>query len=253
MTLLVQITSPFSPLPGLIVQSLSISIAPGLMTATGNGSLGGSNVTVDLSSAAATSGNSSTRVGSIRITSPSAAGMGALLAAQASKVMSDLGIQVPAGDTGPDNSISNSSSPLNAEVVLDSDSGLRLLNFSLSNSRLSLGNLASKIGFSWQGSEGTDVVSFLGPRLYYVPSKPGAPSLEWMGRSLNAMELGVTSTVEMPVLGMPGAQGTLLVQAGGILKLRVGGCEPARTVPVLLAAQATRGCAASICARCQHN
>jgi hypothetical protein len=33
----------------------------------------------------------------------------------------------------------------------------------------------------------------------------------------------VTSTVEMPVLGMPGAQGTLLVQAGGILKLRVGG------------------------------
>ncbi len=222
-----QINTTVSPLPGLTINQLTINVSPGLFTASTNGTLSGNTSVMVTLTSAASAGNSTQRIGSVRLTSQSATGLAALLAAQSTSIRADLGFDVPIASSANSSSSSSSSSsnnntPVNAEVVIDPSAGLRLLNFTMSTgTKLSLGDLASQVGFPWEGSEGSDIISFTGPRLYYVPNRPGAPALEWAGKPLNALELGITSTVEAPVLGMIAVSGTLLVQPGGNLTIRV--------------------------------
>ncbi len=207
-------------MPSLIVSSLFINLTPGLLNASASGSISGATVAVQLTSIAQPD-SPGQRVGSIRVTSSSGASLDALLAGQAAAVSTDVGIAVPALASGGSSTGEESS----AELVFDSLHGLRMLNISLASSaKLGIAGLAARVGFAWQaGVDGSsDPVSFTAPWLYYVPSKPGAPSLTWLGRTLGAAELGVAATVDVPALGISSMRGELLVMNGGFLRLRVG-------------------------------
>jgi hypothetical protein len=193
-----------------------------MMTATTTGTVSGVPVTVDMTSAA--QAGTSLRVGSLRITSSAGSALDALLASQASSVQEDLGFSVPAAPAAV--SGSNSAGVSTAELVYDSSRGLRLLNITLATStRLGLSDLAHRVGFSWQGTEGVDIVSFTGPRVYYVPNKPGAPSITWKGQQLKAAEFGISALVDIPPLGLSAVRSTLLVQSGSRLNIQVSRCD----------------------------
>jgi hypothetical protein len=189
------------------------------MNATASGVVAGSPVHVELRSAVQP-GTNNRRLGSITVTSPAGAGLETILASQSSLVRADMGFPVPmppAAGYGSGNTTSV------GEVVYDSAHGLRMVNISLASSaRLALSDLARRVGFQWlSANEGTEVLAFTGPQLYYIPSKPGAPPLVWSGRTMPAGELGITALVDVPPLGVAGVRATLLVQRGGMLTLQV--------------------------------
>jgi hypothetical protein len=202
----------------LTLNSLSIRVAPGSMTASANGTVSGMAVSVAITSATQPS-SPGLRLSSIRVTSSSGR-LDALLASQSSLVSSDLGFSVPPA-AAPD---AADTSRTTAEMVFDNINGLRMLNVSMGpTARLGVADLARRIGFSWQGSgsDSSEVLAFTGAQLYYVPNKPGAPALVWGGQTLKAGELGVSSMVDIPPLGIIGMRATLLVQSGGRLFVEV--------------------------------
>jgi hypothetical protein len=215
----VQINGSITPISGLTLASLDVSVAPGAMTANATGSLSGTPVAVELSSTVQ-EGDTSVRVGSIRVSSSLGASLSSLVSSQASQVSSDIGIDVlpamPADDTTGSTSA--------AELVFDSRHGLRMVNISLASAaRMRLTDLAGLVGFPYDSSAdaGSDPISFSAPWLYYVPSKPNATNITWAGRQLVGPELGVAATVDVPALGINATRGTLLVQGRNKLSLLV--------------------------------
>ncbi len=216
----VQVQGHVSPVSSLTLTALNVDVTPGSMLATANGTVSGVPVEAQLQYAAPHSG-AAARLGSISLTCSAGAGLEALLTSQSSVVAAELGFSVPRPPAG---GYSNSSSPTTAELVYDSAHGLRMLNISLApSSKLSLGDLARRVGFPWEdlGTDGADVVGFTGPQVYFVPRKSGAPALFWKGRQLPAFELGVAAMVDVPLLGVHGTSATLLVQPGRRLTIQV--------------------------------
>ncbi len=174
--------------------------------------------------------NTTQRVGSIRVSSSAGASLDALLVGQSTRLLSDTGVAVP---QPPAEGWAPSSGPSAAELVFDSLSRLRMLNFSMASiSKLSLSDMSKRVGFSWPstGSASTDPISFSAPWLYYVPSMPGAPSISWSGKKLQVAELGVAATVDVPSLGINATRGSLLIRTGGLLQLQVS-LEPTAPYP----------------------
>jgi hypothetical protein len=97
--------------------------------------------------------------------------------------------------------------------VYDSAVGLTKLNISLGNVKLDLAALVSNLGLNWQ--EASDVASFSCPQLYYAPAKPPQQS----------SELFVSAVADLPLLGLAGVSGSLLVGAEGNLSLQVSWVE----------------------------
>jgi hypothetical protein len=213
-----QIPASFNPISALTLISPSISIAPGRLNGSCNGTLGGNPLNVDLLSVVQAAGR---RIGSIKLASSAGIALDRLLSSVTSSIRSDYGFSVPPAPTsGHDNS---SSAPTSAELLIDQQYGLRMVNLSLSgSSQFGLADLASRVGFRWQSStEGSDVLSFSSPRLYYVMKKLDAPGLEWNGKPFAAPELGVAASVNLPALGLTGVDGVLRVQANGKLSIQV--------------------------------
>ncbi len=212
-----QVEGSVSPWPALTLTSLSIDVAPGQLHANASGLVSGAQVSAQLSSVLQTQGNSSVRVGSIRVTSSSGASLDALLASQASAVSSDVGITLPQQPAAAASTAGESA----AELVFDSQHGLRMVNISISGSKIGISDLARLVGFSWNVDAGSDPISFSAPWLYYVPSKPNATNITWAGRQLVGPELGVAATVDVPALGINATRGMLLVQGPGNVSLLV--------------------------------
>jgi hypothetical protein len=236
-----QVNGNISPLPSLTINTLGIRVSPGSLTASATGTVSGMPVNVHLSSTA-TAGNSSYRLGAIRVTTSSGA-LDALLASQSSQVSQDLGFSVPAGSA-------SETTRSSAELVFDTAYGVRLLNVSLApGSRVGLSDLARRIGFGWQGSssDGLEAIAFTGPQLHYVPNKPGAPALVWSDQALKGGELGVTALVDIPPLGITGMRAKLLVQHGGRLSAQVSAPVLALLCPNCTCQPSRNGSLASTC------
>jgi hypothetical protein len=217
---MLQVNGTITPVPSLTINSLALSVAPGVLNASTNGTIHGSPVAVELSSIAQ-AGEGSRRMGSIRVTSSGGATLDSLLSSQTNLVKADMGFNVP---RTPVAGYGTNPSPSFGEVVFDSIHGLRMVNVTMAaSSQLGLADLARRLGFVWQGTQdGTDVVSFMGPRVYYVPRRRDAPALFWRGKELAAPELGVAATLNVPPLGIENVRGTLLVQNGSRLTIEVG-------------------------------
>jgi hypothetical protein len=132
-----------------------------------------------------------------------------------------MGFSLPAA---PADGYDSSSSQTSAEIMIDQQYGLRMLNLSLAGpSTVGLSDLASRLGFRWSSSsEGSDVLSFGHPRVYYASKKVGAPVLVRDNRTLAAPELGVAALITLPALGLDGEDGVLRIQPGGRLSIQVG-------------------------------
>jgi hypothetical protein len=219
-----QVQGTISPTTALTISAFGMAVAPGSLNASAAGTISGAKVTVELSSVVQDVNESSRqRVGSIKVFSSAGASLDALLVSQASQASTDAGVSVP---TPPRGGYPNDGTPSSAELVFDPLHGLRMLNFSLASlGKFSLADMARRVGFSWQSSADSgaaaDPVSFSAPWLYFVPSKPGAPSISWGGKSITLAELGVAATVDVPALGINSTRATLLVQKGGLLTLEV--------------------------------
>ncbi len=209
-------------MPSLTLNTLTMDVTPGLLNASASGYVSGKPVSIQLSSIT-DAANFNLSIGSIRVNSSSGASLDALLAGQAAAVSADVGMVVPTPPSG--GYVDSDGQPASAVLVFDSLHGLRMLTFTLSGaSRVGVSDLARRLGFAWQGaSDQVDPISFSAPWLYYVPAKPNATNITWAGRQLVGPELGVAATVDVPSLGINATRGTLLVQPGGKLSLKVRG------------------------------
>jgi hypothetical protein len=196
-----------------------------MLNATAAGSVSGTPVAVVLLSLAKSS-NSSDRIGSIRVTSGTGANLDSLLAAQADQLSIDTGVSIPSEPNAGYTVGAEADGPSAAELVIDSEHGLRMVSLSLARgTKLTLSGLARLLGFSWPADSSDDPVTFSAPWLYYVPNKPAAPAIDWFGKQIGDAELGVAGTVDVPALGINSTRGSLLMQPGNNLTLQVSYCS----------------------------
>jgi hypothetical protein len=215
-----QIEGFVSPVPYLVLSSLSLRVAPGLLSASVTGLLHGAPVDAVLTSSPQP-GNSSRFIGSIRVASQEGASMDALLASQSALVKAEAGLQVPEPQEEPASPDAGSAASY-AELIFDSEHGLRLLNMSLAGAGpIGISNVARRVGFSWPAEPGSDPLSFSAAWLYYVPNRPSAPPVVFNGRQIGQPELGIAATVDVPAVGISSTRSTLLIEPGGKLSLQV--------------------------------
>jgi hypothetical protein len=204
-----QVPGPFSPFDGITLLELDADLAPWRINGSASGLIAGAAIAAEFTTVKGV--NMSHRLTRMRLSGSAAADLQELLAAQASSISATTGVVLPKSNkTGFMRGLRGSMQ--SAEVVLDNLYGLRLLNVSLGGVRLSLGDMAGMLGFDWQdvGSP----VTFVDPWIYYVPSKPDAPVLQWHGRQFGASaQLGVSAVVDIPSLGITSTFARLLVNA----------------------------------------
>jgi hypothetical protein len=223
-----QVAGTISPIDALAVASLSIELTPSLLNVSASGTVSAMPVSVQLTSAPHPA-DSTLNINSITVTSAVGASLEALLASQASQLATDMGITIPTMDAWA--GAQNSSRSSTAQFVFDSKYGLRMFNISLpSSSKLSLSDLAKRVGFDWGGSAstegGADPVIVSGASITYVPSKPAAPSLQWNGKLLADREFSIAALMDVPSLGITAVRGMLQIEPGSKLKLQVRPLSP---------------------------
>jgi hypothetical protein len=217
-----QVLGAIQPVPALNISAINITLAQGAMNASAVGVLaGGVTVTVALSSQAQTDSSGGTSwLSTLQVAGNTS--LSALLGSYTGDI-TELGATVPsdAGQSGNGTST--------AELVYDSEHGLRLLNISMGGARLGLGALAARLGLDWgQGSD--DPISFSNPWLFYVPSNASTEAVEWNGQLLSPGDLGVAAAISMPSLNITDAAGLVVVQGRQNMSIRVGGvASPAWT------------------------
>jgi hypothetical protein len=195
------------------------------MTGIAAGTLAELPVEANISSRVETATDGSkVRIGHITVLSKTCGSMQPMLASLASSVRTNLGMSVPRTDTAAAISTNSSSSgTTSAEVVFDSTHGVRMLSVSLGCAKISLSDVARRLGIAWPSAQSGPAVSFSSPWLSYIPGKPDAHAMEWNGRQLAAgTELAVAATVDVPAVNILAARATMTVQSGGRMTMQVG-------------------------------